>query len=108
MLRLQIDYNLPEDAFTCQTNVKKSKVGDIVTNFLRLQAGAGEDRSERQERDRYRIDLELDLRNDSFRCRHDCGNLGLRDGILLRFVGKFDRNEIKGLEETDDKKQRPE
>lgn len=77
-------YDINKDTFQVKSNAKDPK--EIVNNFLRTQIGAGRDDSEPSRQDVYQISLVLDLTEDTFVCGHDCGNLGLRDGILMKFT----------------------
>lgn len=86
MISLNLEYNIKENKFNVNTNLKKGKVADIIENFLIEQIGKGNDESQRNEQDIYNIEINLDLKQDTFFCKHDCGNDGLRDGILLYFL----------------------
>ena len=69
--------------FKIETDVKDERVAELISDFLREQIGAGADSTPPDERDLYTIHLQLDLDGDVWYCKHDCGNLGLRDGILM-------------------------
>ena len=90
MLKILIDYDLIRDSFCINGNVKMSRVGDLVTEFLKTQVGAGEDNRKAETKDLYKIDILLDLSQDIFRCSSNCGNLGLREGILLRLINRLE------------------
>ena len=85
-LSVIIEYNLKTDSYTFDSNIKPEKINDLVSEFLRTQIGKGEDFSKAEERDVYKIKLSIDLSQDIFYCEHNCGNLGLRDGILMGFL----------------------
>ena len=87
-LFIKVCYNLADDKFKYESNIKKGQMEEIVLSFLRQQIGKGADNSERNEVDIYEISIELDLSDDTFYCSHNCGNLGLRDGILMHFVSR--------------------
>lgn len=74
--------NEPEN-FSLETDVRTEFVPELIFDFLRSQIGGGVDESLPEERDVYNIHLQLNLEGDIWCCKHDCGNLGLRDGILL-------------------------
>lgn len=99
-LRIILKYNVSEDVFNIKTNARERALPEIILNFLRIQMGKGIDGSKVNELDEYIIDIDLDLNGDIFKCNHNCGNLGLRDGILLKFL---DDIEIEG-EKIIDKK----
>jgi len=69
------------------TNIKREHWGEILTGFLRSQMGKGEDKALAVERDQYEITIQLDVSTDTFYVKHDCGNKGLRDGILMEVLG---------------------
>ena len=92
-LRIILKYNISEGDFKIQTNARARAIPEIISNFLELQIGKGKDNSKAINRDEYIIKIELNLHNDVFKCSDNCGNKGLRDGILLTFL---DQTEIEG------------
>jgi hypothetical protein len=87
MVYLKLKYNIKKDKFSYSSNMRDERIADIVVEFLRIQMGKGADRSEPEKRDKYKIEIWLDLNTDTFvNCKDNCGNLGLRDGILMRFI----------------------
>jgi hypothetical protein len=83
-LYLHITYPIANpDAFQIKSDIKPEALTEIIMTFLRGQMGKGADASFAIERDVYHIRMEVDLESDTFAVRHDTGNLGLRDGILL-------------------------
>ena len=83
---IELKYDIKKDEFSVNSDMKKDKIADIVSEFIRSQMGKGEDRTEANILDIYKITMYLDLSSDVFRCSHNCENLGLRDGILLDFI----------------------
>jgi len=81
---IELQWNTETAEFTMQTNVKEPK--ELILDFIQTQFGAGEDNTPREEQDVYKIKLEIDLSDDTFRTTHNCGNKGLRDGILLHYA----------------------
>ena len=80
----------PEE-FSIKTNIKPDKVEEILTEYLHSKVGSGVDPSPRTEKDVYTIKIGLALAEDEWACEHDCGNKGLREGILmnvLRLLGE--------------------
>ena len=65
------------------TTARKEAIGEILEAFVIGEIGQGVDESPATEQDVYNIRLDLDLTDDSFRVTHDCGNKGLRTGILI-------------------------
>lgn len=92
MCRVWVEFTFPiatPEKFTHTGNIKETCLSDIVSDFIRCQLGAGADHSPAQEREVYHIRLDVDLTYDSFTCTHDCGNLGLRDGILMDILSRL-------------------
>ena len=87
---IEIKFNIKGNKAKFNTNAKREKLSDLISTFLSCQVGAGVDKSEPNKLDSYRIRLELDLSDDSFICSHNCGNKGLRDGILYACVSQLD------------------
>ncbi len=63
------------------------KISDLIGDYLYTQIGAGKDDSPPNRQEIYTINLGIDLSDDTFFINSDCGNKGLRDGILIRLVG---------------------
>lgn len=89
-LYFNVAFTIETGKFEIDSNIKPEHQAEIVSNFLRNQMGAGKDKSTPNKLDVYHIKLELDLSDDSFGSLHDCGNKGLRDGILLEVLGKLE------------------
>ena len=87
-LFIEIKYNIKTDIFKVNSNIKEELQKQLVSAYLRMQMGKGKDNSEAENRDEYIITIKIDLRWDVFTSKHNCGNKGLRDGILMRWVGK--------------------
>ena len=85
ILSVNIQYDIKNDTMKItSTNIAESKVIDIINEFIRSQIGMGSDTNEPNILDEYHITITLDLSDDSFSCQYDCGNKGLREGILIR------------------------
>lgn len=80
----KITHDLTQDSFEVTGNAKYPK--KLVFAFLRTQIGAGVDLNPPTVQDIYTITIKLDPSEDIFSVCHDCGNKGLRDGILARFL----------------------
>ena len=85
-LYLNMEYDIIEDTYKIDTNIKTHLAKDVVSEFLRTQIGAGRDLSKMKEDDKYNISIKLNLNMDDFTCIDNCGNKGLRDGILLNYI----------------------
>ena len=84
---VKLTFNLLTGKFKVKTNCNDPK-DHLVSKFLETQVGKGKDDSEAVERNIYNIKIGLDMSNDTFYVSHDCGNKGLRDGILLHYLSK--------------------
>lgn len=85
-LFMVVNYDLKADAFEIKGNIKPERHKDVLAEFIHSQIGSGADNSPAEEKDNYTIRIRLDLSDDSFFVSHDCGNKGLRDGILMRVL----------------------
>jgi len=85
-LYLNVTYNVKTDTFEVASDIKPEMQGEVLADFIHGQVGAGVDESPRTEREVYSIRLQLDLSDDTFYVEHNCGNKGLRDGILMRVL----------------------
>lgn len=75
-----VDENIPARV---KTDIRPGCWAEVLEDFLRRQIGSGEDPDPLVERDEYNIAIQLDLDEDVFYHEHDCGNKGLRDGIMI-------------------------
>ena len=91
---LKVDYPVDEpEKFRIETNAKAEAVADLIEDFLYGQVGAGVDRSQANEFDVYEIILGIDLSDDSWGTKDNCGNKGLRDGILYAVLGRITKSQ---------------
>jgi hypothetical protein len=87
-LYINITFDINKDTYKIDSDIKEEKIKDIISDFLRMQIGKGKDSSPAKQLDEYNISIKIDLTEDVFTCSHNCGNDGLRDGILLNYVKK--------------------
>ena len=83
MLHLDITYDIEADKFEFDSDIKPEQQAEVLSDFIRGQMGKGSDATPPNRQAVYHIRLKLDLADDTFYVEHDCGNKGLRDGILL-------------------------
>ena len=83
---IKVIYDIQQDSFDVSGNANNPK--SIISDFLRTQIGAGVDKNPTNNQAIYTILINLDLSGDIFSVSHDCGNKGLREGILSRYVSK--------------------
>lgn len=89
-LTLTVDFTIgeggEEDTFELGGTIKESAAPEIISNWLRSQMGEGPDKSEADRRNSYHIEIDWNPHGDVFTCRSDCGNKGLRDGLLMHVL----------------------
>jgi hypothetical protein len=85
-LFIEIKYNIKNDSFETNSNIKEEKIVEIVLEYLRTQIGLGKDDRTAADKDIYSLRLELDLSEDHFKLAHDTNNMSLSMGILTHFI----------------------
>lgn len=83
---IEMTFNVKDETTTIRTNAKHDKVDELLTDYLHAQVGTGKDPSPMVELDVYKITIGVELGDDSWGSGHDCGNKGLRDGIIMRIL----------------------
>ena len=81
---IEIIFDIEKNKFEVAGNAKDPK--ELVTDFLRTQIGTGADSTPPNKQNKYTILINLDPSQDIFSVSNDCGNKGLRDGILMAFL----------------------
>lgn len=82
-LYLFVEYDMKNESAKLNTNIKHEMVAEVLGDYLHSRVGSGKDPSEPAQREIYTIKLGLELDGDVWYCEHDCGNKGLREGILM-------------------------
>lgn len=91
LLGIDFEYDIKTGKVTSlSTNVKREKVVELLTDFIRDQMGRGVDASSPHEKDVYSIKIRVDLTDDHFTAQSDCGKLGLRDGIIMDAIRQLE------------------
>lgn len=88
-----IGENGDDDAFELGGNIKPEAAPEIISTWLRSQMGAGPDASPANDQTTYHIEIDWNPDGDVFACRSDCGNKGLRDGLLIYVLKKLTNKE---------------
>lgn len=83
-LYVNIGFDITTSKFITDTNTNNPK--KIVGEFLRSQIGKGVDNTKANDLVVYNISIYLNLSDDSFTCTDNCGNKGLREGILMTYI----------------------
>lgn len=96
--RLNLIVTYPMD--TCvpkiDSDIKREYWGEIIEDFLVLQMGYGKDPATATDKPVYRIHLQLDVGDDdAYYVESDCGNRGLRNGILMDTLTKIHNNTVE-------------
>ncbi len=100
-VHLWLRYTLSTGELLYATDLKPEAIVNLLETFLESQIGAGGDATPPVEGDVYNIQIRMDLEDDTFYVSHDCGNLGLRDGILMQALGKFNDKTAKEVPAQD-------
>lgn len=79
---------------TIKSDIKREYWEEVLSGFLQDQMGKGKDNTPAEERDEYEIIIQLDVSDDSFYVKHNCGNKGLRDGILMEVLRRIDTGDV--------------
>ena len=92
-LTLTIDFTIgdggEDDTFELGGTVKKEGAAEIIENWLRSQMGAGPDGTPAKQLKTYHIEIDWYPSDDRLTCWSNCGNDGLRDGLLLYVLKKL-------------------
>ena len=81
-----------------RTNMKRERVFDVLSDWLRDQFGKGSDESPVVEQDEYKITIGLDPSDDSFTTKSDTGNKSLTCGIVFRIIHDVNKGEVEWRE----------
>jgi hypothetical protein len=89
MLTVGIKFDINKDKCEFYGNFTNAGIERILTEWIRSQMGGGEDTSPANRLDLYEIEIDWYPENDKLVCRHNCGNKGLREGIIARCLQEF-------------------
>ena len=95
-LDLVVMHNIETNVFEYEGDVRPERRADLIMEFIRTQIGAGADPTPANEVDVYKITLRWYPDGDRFATSHNCGNLGLRDGILLEAARRLRKEHPNG------------
>ncbi len=100
-LVIDIDYDLEHAENTViKTNIKSESLKDVLDDYLRAQMGLGADLTPPAQLHKYRITIELDLRDDSFTTTSNTKNAGLTAGIVAQVSRTLSQLKIEPLREV--------
>lgn len=85
-ITIELTFTLATSQATIRTNAKHELVANLLGEYLQsiMGAGQGKDATPPEQRDVYTITLGIELADDAWGSSHNCGNRGLRDGLILR------------------------
>jgi hypothetical protein len=86
-ITIEMTFTVKGENVIIRTNAKHEKVQDLLEDYLHSIVGSGKDSTPMVERDTYKIVIGIELaEGDVWGSHHDCGNKGLRDGIIARIL----------------------
>ena len=95
MITFEIKYDLNTEKFSVSGNVNREGLEEIVDTLIRNKIGKGEDSTEANKLDLYVIKFYVDLSEDIIKVNDNCGNKGLRLGILGQLLSNIDTVEFE-------------
>lgn len=78
-----LEFDVKAETVKIGGNAKKEAVEELLADYLHSRVGAGKDETPPEKRDVYHIILGIDLSDDSWFVEHNCGNKGLREGLVM-------------------------
>lgn len=86
-ITIEMTFNMKDETAIIRTNAKHEKVQELLEDYLHSIVGAGKDTTPPETRDVYKIVIGVELaEGDVWGSNHDCGNKGLRDGIIMQIL----------------------
>lgn len=83
---IEMAFNVMTERVEIKTNAKREVVGELIGDYLHSQVGTGKDTTPAEKHPVYNITIGVELDDDSWGSSHNCGNKGLREGILMRVM----------------------
>ena len=107
-LVMVLKYSVSRNTFRAWTNLTKEELTNLVVRWVASQTD-GPDYSEPNKQEEYTIKLAFEGDEiDDYFFKTDCGNMGLRDGLLTKFVKELSENNVEFTEEVLDDADRTE
>jgi len=88
---IEMEFDMKADKVQIKTNAKHEKVIDLLEDYLHAQVGTGKDTAPPEQHDVYKITIGVELGEDIWGSNHNCGNRGLREGIIMRVLTMIDQ-----------------
>lgn len=92
---IEMIFDMKAEAVQIRTNAKRSVISELLSDYVHSQVGTGKDESPPDVRDVYSITIGVELDDDSWGSKHDCGNKGLREGIIMQVINLLEHHPDK-------------
>ena len=83
---IEMSFDMKRETVQIKTNAKHEVVEQLLYDYLHTQIGSGRDDSTPEDHDIYKITIGVELADDSWGSTHNCGNKGLREGIIMQVI----------------------
>jgi hypothetical protein len=92
---IEMAFDMKQETVQIKTNAKRGVISELLADYVHSQVGAGKDESPPEVHDVYNITIGVELDDDSWGSTHNCGNKGLRDGIIMRVLALLSEKSSK-------------
>jgi len=92
---IEMAFDMEQETVQIRTNAKRGALVELLTDYVHSQVGTGKDLSPPEERDVYNITIGVELDDDSWGSSHNCGNKGLREGIVMQVINLLEHHPDK-------------
>ena len=89
---IEMAFDMKAETVQIKTNAKHSVLPELLADYIHAQVGAGKDSSPPEVHDVYNITIGVELDDDSWGSKHNCGNKGLREGIIMQVINLLDKH----------------
>ena len=88
-LYINLEINLESEEYLIETNVKKDKIDEFLSEYYRASMSKGPDKSNPNDQSKYHIKIKLDLEEDIFTMKSDTGNKVLAYELIIEAIGNW-------------------
>lgn len=92
---IEMTFDMKQESVQIRTNAKHGALVELLTDYVHSQVGAGKDSAEPEVHDVYNITIGVELDDDSWGSSHNCGNKGLREGIVMQVINLLEHHPDK-------------
>jgi hypothetical protein len=89
---IEMAFDMKQETVQIRTNAKRGVISELLADYVHAQVGAGKDESPPEVHDIYNITIGVELDDDSWGSTHNCGNKGLREGIIMQVINLLDKH----------------